>query len=161
MTAPTVVEPPHVGRGTPYRMRDRIPAAMRGRATDFFVYSAQFLPLVASATGTFETAIQADSDFLIVAGTRFVTDTATPPVVAADALQLCTIEDTGSGRRLQDRSIPIDNWFGTGQRPTYWPEPKLVRASSTLRTEVTNLFNADVNLRLAFLGFKIFGYAES
>jgi hypothetical protein len=128
------------------------------RAKDFFVYSAEFLPLTASLTLTFETAIQADSDFLCVAAVRIVTATNNTTLVAVPVPELVTIFDAGSGRNLMDRAIHIDNLMGTGQLPTYWPMPKIFRANSTISTTVQNLEATDRNVRIAYLGFKVFDY---
>jgi len=137
-----------------------LPKDLLDRQRDFFVYTAEFLPLAAGATTPFETAIQADSDFLAVAGVRNILTTAAPPVAVADSLQTCQLIDTGSGRTLSDRAVPLDNWFGTAQLPTYWPQPKLFRASSTITLTITNLDGTNAfSIRVAYLGFKIFGYA--
>jgi len=136
-----------------------LPRELLDRQRDFFVYTADFLPLAAGATTPFETAIQADSDFLCIAGVRQVLTTAAPPVGVPVSLQTVQLIDTGSGRTLSDRAVPLDNWFGTGQLPMYWPSPKLFRASSTITTTLTNLDAATAfTIRISFLGFKIFGY---
>lgn len=135
-----------------------LPRKLWRRAKDFFVYSAEFLPLTASLTLTFETAIQADSDFLCVAAVRLVTATDNTTIVAVPVPELVTIFDAGSGRNLMDRAIHIDNLMGTGQLPTYWPMPKIFRANSTISTTVQNLEATDRNVRIAYLGFKVFDY---
>ncbi len=137
-----------------------LPRALWRRAKDFFVYTAEFLPLSASATQTFEIAIQADSDFVIVAGVRVVTTTDNL-TVQTFVPELVRILDTGSGRELTDRAVHIENWFGTAQLPAYWPYPKVIRASSTLQTTLQNLEANDRNARLSYLGFKVFDYPES
>lgn len=134
-----------------------LPRKLWRRAKDFFVYSAEFIPLAASITGTFETAIQADSDFLCVAVTRLVTAVDNTTFVA-NVPELVTIFDAGSGRNLMDRAIHIDNIMGTGQLPTYWPMPKIFRANSTITTTVQNLEATARNVRIAYLGFKVFDY---
>lgn len=134
-----------------------LPRKLWRRAKDFFVYSAEFLPLPASETATFETAIQADSDFLAVAVTRVVTDVANL-VFSVDVPELVTIFDAGSGRNLMDRAIHIDNLMGTARLPSYWPMPKIFRANSTITTTVQNLEAVARNVRIAYLGFKVFDY---
>lgn len=134
-----------------------LPRKLWRRAKDFFVYSAEFLPLVASTTGTFETAIQADSDFLCVMVTRVVTS-ADNATFLANVPELVQIFDAGSGRNLMDRAIHIDGLMGTAQLPSYWPMPKIFRANSTITTTVQNLEATDRNVRIAYLGFKVFDY---
>lgn len=137
-----------------------LPRALWRRAKDFFVYSAEFLPLAANQTQTFEIAIQADSDFVIVAGVRVVTqiDNVTQTTFVPE---LVRILDTGSGRELTDRAVHMENWFGTAQLPAYWPYPKVIRASSTLQTTVQNLDGNARNVRMSYLGFKVFDYPET
>ena len=134
-----------------------LPRALLRRLKDFFVYTAEFLPLAAGGTGTVQTAIQADSDFLIVYVTRVVTDVAN--VVFVDPVPaLVQVTDAGSGRNLMDRAVHMDNLIGTAQRPGRWPYPKLIRASGTLTTTVQNLDGANArNVRISYLGFKVFG----
>lgn len=134
-----------------------LPRKLWRRAKDFFVYSAEFIPLALSATATFETAIQADSDFLCVAVSRLVTAVDNTTFIA-NVPQLVTIFDAGSGRNLMDRAIHIDNIMGTGQLPSYWPMPKIFRANSTITTTVQNLEATARNVRIAYLGFKVFDY---
>lgn len=137
-----------------------LPRKLLRRLKDFFVYTAEFLPLAAGGTATVNTAIQADSDFLIVAVTRVVTDIANTTFLA-NVPQLVTITDAGSGRNLMDRAVHMDNLIGTAQLPSYWPYPKLIRASGTLNTTVQNLDGANArNVRISYLGFKVFGESE-
>lgn len=132
-----------------------LPPALWGETKDFFVYGTDFLPLTASATLAQDIPIQADSHYMIMAGVRTVFQTDNTTIVANPAI-LVRIFDTGSGRQVQNRAVHIDNWFGTGQLPAYWPYPKIIKASSTLRVELTDLSGVDRNVRVEFLGFKIF-----
>lgn len=137
-----------------------LPPELWKRVKDFFVYSVDFLPLAAGAVQAADIAIQADSDYLIVAGVRTVTDTANTTLVAGPVPQLVTITDTGSGRNLQNQAAHIDNLFGTGQLPSYWPFPKLIPAASTLSTTLQNLDGVnDRNVRISYLGFKVFMFS--
>lgn len=136
-----------------------LPRKLWRMAKDFFVYSAEFLPLPAGDTLSFNTAIQSDSDFLCVAMTRVVTDVTNLVLVSGPVPELVTIFEAGSGRQMMDRPIHIDNLAGTGQLPSYWPMPKIWRANSTVTTTVENLDPAnDRNVRVAYLGFKVFNF---
>lgn len=135
-----------------------IPRKLWRKAKDFFIYSAEFLPLAAGGTLTVETAIQSDSDFLAVAGCRVVSDTANTTFFAT-VPQLITIVDAGSGRQLMDRAQHIDNLLGTAQLPSYFPMPKIFRANGTISTTLQNLDGANArNVRISYLGFKVFDY---
>jgi hypothetical protein len=132
-----------------------LPDSHKGRPKDFFVYSAEFTPLGASTTSSFTISIQADSDFLILAGVRVVTDTGNTTFVS-NVPQLVTITDTGAGRTFMDRAVHMDNLFGTAQLPALWPYPKFVQGASALSVTLQNLDATARNVRLSFLGFKIF-----
>ena len=133
-----------------------LPMDLWGATKDFFVYSVDFLPLTASVVSQAgDIQIQADSHFMIMAGVREVRDTTNATVIAAPP-ELVRILDAGSGRELNNQELPIDNLFGTAQLPSYWPYPKIIKASSTLTTFLTNLEATDRNARISYLGFKIF-----
>ena len=142
----------------------KLPTEMLGRQRDFFTYTAEYLTLAASATATVDLSIQADSDFLILGGVRaaFSSDDLTLITDAntyeAFAPFLVNITDTGSGRSFMDRAVHVDNLFGTAQRPALWMFPKLIRASSVISTRLQNLTATARNVRLSYVGFKIFDY---
>ena len=133
-----------------------LPRDLWGATKDFFVYSTDFLPLTASVVGQVsDIQIQADSHFMIMAGVREVRDD-TNATIVTNPPELVRILDAGSGRELTNQSLPIDNLFGTAQLPSYWPYPKIIKASSTLSTFLDNLEATDRNVRISYLGFKIF-----
>ncbi len=135
-----------------------LPQELWDNAKDFFVYGTDFLPLAAGGTATQDIAIESDSDFLIVAGNRIVTDDPDQTVIVAFPPFLVTLFDNGSGRRLQNRAQHIENMFGTAQLPAYWPFPKLIPRASTFSTTLQNLDAGNAyNVRVSYLGFKIFG----
>lgn len=135
-----------------------LPVAILRATKDFFAYHAEFLPLGAGAQNTgFNTQIQADSDFLIIAVMQHVTDTAAPPVLVANPMINVRFFDAGSGRDLTSAAEPLANLCGTAQNPFYWPYPKLIKRSSTFTTFLTNLDTVNArNVRLSFIGFKVF-----
>lgn len=140
-----------------------LPRSLWGRQKDPFIYSADFTGtdvLNFGVTRTVNISVQADSDFLIVAAVRVVTSTDNLTNVAFLAATV-RITDQGSGRDLMDRSVHIENIFGTAQLPMYWPIPKVVEANSTLSTTLVSLETANNrNVRVSYYGFKIFGMPE-
>lgn len=132
-----------------------LPRELWERPKDFFVYSVLFNPLPISTTEADDIQIQADSDFLIMAGVRYVTSTAAPPVPQA-GVALVQLTDSGSGRQLQNTPVHIENLFGTAQMPAVWPFPKLLQRSSTLTVTIQNLEATARIYYISFLGFKCF-----
>lgn len=127
----------------------------------FFIYELDFLPLGLNATTPGSVQIQADSHFLCVAGVALVTNTTNTTVInsesnASASGKLITITDVGSGAPLNQTPVPLDNWFGTGQRPAVWPIPKLFRASGAINVVIQDIFAAAHNVRLSFWGIRIY-----
>lgn len=134
-----------------------LPQNLWNNAKDFFVYGDDYLPIGAGLTVPQNIAINSDSDFLITSAVAVVTDAANV-VFSANRPFLVSILDSGSGRQLHNTPIHMDNLFGTAQLPSYWPFPKLIPRASTVTTTIQNLDAANAfNVRIAYLGFKIFG----
>lgn len=134
-----------------------LPPEMSQRARDFFLVTAEILPLAASGSGADTISINDDADFLIVAGTGVVTsvDNAT---FLANVPILVELKDSGSGRDMMDAPVHWNNIFGTAQYPAIWPYPKLIRRASSLTVKCTNLEATARNVRVTFHGFKVFGF---
>lgn len=132
---------------------------------DPFIYSAMFATVTQGSTPNSNISIQADSDFVIRAGNV----TATVPgelLVTVPPPILIQIYDSGSGRNFQDQAFPIQNLFGgsvnaQGIMPGIWPEPKLVRASSTLTITITNNGGFTfTSVDVSFIGVKVFRFSK-
>jgi hypothetical protein len=139
-----------------------LPPPLLTAPKDFFVYGCEYLPLAISAVkqaASFQ--VQEDSAFLIVAAARLYLTNADAIIASDQALALVNVIDSGAGRSLISQTTagndsPIDNWFGTGKNPAYWPFPKILRPNSVVTVQLTNLEATARNYRLSFLGFKIF-----
>jgi hypothetical protein len=137
-----------------------IPPKFQHRLKDMFAYVADFLPLTASLTQTQPISIQSDSDFVIVAGVAVVTDTANA-VRITFVPQLVQLQDQGSGRNLFSSQTHFNNVFGTAEEPAYWPQPKVLIRGSTFAVQLQNLEATNRNVRIAFMGFKVFDMDEN
>jgi hypothetical protein len=136
-----------------------LPRELWRKRKDGFVFHLDFTPLAASGTSTLPVNISADADFVIIYGTRIVTDVANTAFVA-NVPELVSITDTGAGRGLSSSAIHVDEWFGTAQLPAYWAYPKFLRANSSLSVTLQNLEAVARNVRLSFHGFKVFNFDE-
>lgn len=131
------------------------------QTADPFTYVAEFLPLAALVTGTFDNNIQNDSDFLLCSVAGVVTDTTNQTAVAFYPGLIAWL-DQGAGRQLQSRPEHFENVRGTAQLPYYLPVPKLIDRGSTFTTNLQSLETVDsVNIRLSYHGFKLFGRRPS
>lgn len=126
------------------------------RATDFFVYSQNFLPLAANATQTQTIPIEADSDFLAVGMTGEFRSTAAGQAILPNRAATVQLTDGASGRRAFDRAQDVNCVVGTAQLPAYWPIPKLFGSSGSIQITLADLSGADQNVRICLWGFKLF-----
>lgn len=127
----------------------------------FFIYEQDFIPLALGATTVGNIQIQNDSHFLCVAACALVTNTVNTVVInsesnASAAGKLVLITDVGSGAPLSSVPVPLDNLFGTAQRPAVWALPKLFRKGGTLATQIQDIFGAAHNVRLSYWGIRIY-----
>lgn len=142
---------------------DQLFSASRTRHVELdpFTYTAIFNTLGASATASVDIAINADSDFVV----RYInlTSYSAAGTIVADPDYLLTLFDSGSGRNLQDANVHVRNITGNGQRPFIWPEPRLIKASSSFRVTLQNLTATAARVDVALIGFKVFyfqGYSR-
>jgi hypothetical protein len=147
-----------------------LPEPLLSAPKDFFIYTVPFgigglgVQLAISAVNqTAAVQVQDDSAFLIVAGARAYLTSANAAIAGDQALALISVVDSGSGRQLVGAGgqtggsqTYIENWFGTGKNPAFWPYPKIVKPNSTLTVSLTNLEATARNYEIAFIGFKIF-----
>lgn len=126
---------------------------------DFFVYEVNFLALLAGTQATGNINIQADSDFELnklalfadIAGAAQTYETRVVPLVNLQ------ITDSGSGRNLLEPDVPAPNIFGRGELAFILTNPKTFSSKSTITITATNFSAAtDYNLRLSFIGTKVF-----
>ena len=135
-----------------------LPVELWQRQKDYFSYTAEFLPLSAGATQQTDVNIQSDADFLIMVGTRQVTNTANTTFFAT-APFLIQLLDAGSGRLLMDKFVHIENIVPQATQPFYMPFPKLIYAGAVLSSRLQNLDSVNAyNVRITYHGFKIFPY---
>ena len=142
-------------------IREYMPSEFWNRWFDFFVYSMDLNPLVASAVnqrGQF--VVDSDSDFLTLSlavvetqTPAFATEVTFPPV-------LVQLQDTGSGANWFDNPQHIANVFGrnavNGPGPTACDVPRWIAANATVTGQFQNLEATDRRLMLAFRGVKVY-----
>lgn len=138
------------------------PQQATGQAIDYFAYGTDFTgasQLAAGATISNPINIQNDSAFCILSAVMVETTTDNLTFLAQRPL-LVDLLDTGSGRHLSSTPLHADNWFGTAELPKYWDVPKILGPNSTFAVTVQNLDTVNAyTVRVAFHGFKIFGFA--
>lgn len=124
-----------------------------------YTYSTAFAALASGANQTNQIAIQADSDFLIMAQTFHANVANGAQTESNFTYPLITVllTDTGSGAQLMDSAVSVPQMFGNGQFPFVLPEPQYLVARGNLAVQVSNYdAAATYNLRLSFHGVKLF-----
>lgn len=136
-----------------------LPAGIVNRVCDYFVYGANFLPLPASGSLQVDISIQNDSNFVILAAFAVVTATDNTTFLAFPGWPFTVeLNDAGAGRLLQNQAQAFGNVFGTANNPLPWLQPKFIRAGSTFSTRLANLSATDRNIRVGYVGAKVFGF---
>lgn len=139
--------------------------AVRVQTTESFtVYELDFAALAAGATANGAIQIQADSAFrwtkssysANIAAAAFTANSRPIPNVTI------LVTDTGSGRQLFNTAVPIPNIMGEGDLPFILPRDYIFEPRSSMSVSVSN-YDAAVtyNLRLSFIGTKIFNYGRN
>lgn len=127
-----------------------------------FTYTTVFAAVAPGATPTNQIAIQADSDFLILAQTYHANQANAAQTETSVTYPLMTVllTDTGSGSQLMDSAVSVPQIFGNGKFPFVLPEPQYLVARGNLAVQVANYdAAATYNLRLSFHGVKLFAPA--
>lgn len=135
---------------------DVLPDVFRHGVKTPITFGVDFTPLAASGQSAAEVGLNANSYFILLAQTRFVTavDNITAVPVPPITVQ---ITDTGASRAFQNRAIHMENWFGSAQDPFLYPWPVIISPASTLTVTVANLVATAWNIKLAFHGFQAWG----
>ena len=142
--------------------QDYLPPDLRGAPKDLFFYRIDILN-VAAAGGVGQGAftVQSDSDFEVCYLSATVTDPAAPETGVTFNGILFTMEDSASGRQLQNGALPLASVVGNGTLPGYVPWPKFLDRASQFSVSVTNNQTAQaVDIRLVFAGFKVFSPSQ-
>ena len=132
------------------------------RRRDFYIYEAVVAALGVGLSANDVINIEADSDFILQKLT-FEADIAGAAQTEATRIipnVLVQLTDTGSGRQLMQNPIPVSSFFGIGAIPFILPNPRLFMRNSTIQIAFTS-FEAAItpDVRLAFIGYKIYGTA--
>ena len=134
------------------------PDSAKGLAIEYFVFGTDFTPLNAGATATQSISITGDAAFIVLSAVLVLTDT-TNLVFLSNRPLLADIGEGGSGRHLSNTPIHVNNWFGTAEEPKYWDVPRLLAPNTNMNVQMQNLDAANArNVRVAFHGFKIYGF---
>lgn len=124
---------------------------------DLYTYQTKVATLAASGTATITIDIEADSSFIWLKTTFSVTAntaaTRNTEIIPAVTVQ---INDTGSGRLLQQEPVQISDMAGSGILPFILPVPRTFKPKSTIQVTFINKDTVAqvVDLSLVFHGYK-------
>jgi hypothetical protein len=141
----------------PGRANGAIPQGPR----DFYAYTVNFSALAVGVAQSSNITIESDSDFWCNAITYQADIAVAILTESTNVIPLVTMQvtDVGSGRNLVNTPTPITNWAGDGKRPFRFTHPRLFQRATSLAVTLTNyaVGGTSYNLRLTFLGFKVYG----
>ncbi len=119
-----------------------------------FVYAADFLPLTGNTTDSRNVDIDGDAPFVWCAATFSAFSTAGAPLTAPNIL--LRIRPETIQRELMSAPVHLISAFGTGERPHQLYVPLELAPKSVLTVEADSETATDINLRLSFIGVKLF-----
>ncbi len=119
-----------------------------------FVYAADFLPLLGNTTLLDQVTIDMENDFLLCMQTFAAFSTGGVAQTAPNVLVKLTADV--AARQLMSGQVHLINVFGTGERPYLYYEPLELPAKSSMSVEADSETATDLNLRLSFIGVKVF-----
>lgn len=129
---------------------------------DFFIYTLAFLALAPNTSTETAFQIQADSDFELEKLSFWCDDaTGQSQMQSTRLLPDVTIQitDTGTGRQMFNAPVAVPSIFGSGEFPFIMQTTKIFSANASVAVAVSNFNPNDTyNLRLNFIGSKIFRY---
>lgn len=129
---------------------------------DMFTYNAKVPSLGVGASVTVNVQVQADTSFIWDKTSVFAAIAGAAQTNATQVLPQIdvTIQDTGSGRLLQNEPVQVTDIAGDGKLPFVLPQPRVFSANSTITLTFTNTSNAEVytNLQFSLIGRKVFRF---
>lgn len=132
------------------------PEEFREKAKQYFVYTLFFNDVVAGGTATSSFVTRSDSWFVVTSMNAVVRTTAAGAPSVADRPFTVQLEEAGGGRNLFSNAADFDTIFGTAQLPGVMGAPFFVKYQSTFEATLTSLAAITLDVRLSFVGFKIF-----
>lgn len=132
------------------------PEEFSEKAKQFFAYTLFFPTVAAGGTATQSFTTRSDSWFVITAANAAVRTTAAGAPSVADRPFTVQLEEAGGGRNLFSNVADFDTIFGTAQLPGVWGAPFFIKYQSTFTVQLTSLAAVILNVRMTFMGFKIF-----
>lgn len=127
---------------------------------DLYTYTAGFTGATTLAAGASLTDIinfESDSDFIWTKTTYVAYDAAVAAGGNKVVAVTVAINDSGTGRNLQQEATPIANVAGTGTLPYILPQARTIKGNSTLQFVFTNYSAADT---YQYVYFTLHGYKE-
>lgn len=137
-----------------------LPPSQRALAKDLAAYSMEWLPVTAgqvNAPAQFVT--DANTDFVALFVSGFVTDTSNPPVV--DFGFSATLQLKLAERTLYNIPVHWTNFVGSGSAPFPLPFPWFMPKATTLQGLLNSFQTASRNARLTFSGYVLHTYGST
>lgn len=128
---------------------------------EFSIFQLDQADLAAGATAQTNIPIQADAAFELSKLAQITDLNGAAITESARIVPLVTIQitDTSSGLIMFSDPVPLGALFGYGGLPFILPEKRIFAANSNISVTLVNYSAATAyDLRLSFIGTKLFGY---
>lgn len=132
------------------------PQEFSEKAKQYFVYTLFFNDVLAGETRVESFVTRSDSWFVVTAINGVVRTTAAGAPSVADRPFTLQLEEAGGGRNLFSNAADFDSIVGTATLPGVMGAPFFVKYQSTFAATLTSLSNVTLDVRMSFVGFKIF-----
>lgn len=127
---------------------------------DYYTYAASFTAIASGASQTQFINIEADADFVIEKMAYFADIAGGVQTDSTRVIPIANIalNDSGSGRNLQNQPIALSSIAGQGDLPFVLPLPRIFKANSTISLTLTNTSAATTyaNIQISLIGYKRF-----
>jgi len=131
---------------------------------DHYIYVARGGTIAPGGSFTDQIQIQNDSSFVLVKLAYFADILGAAQTDATRVVPLIevSITDTGTGRALQNFSVPISSLAGHEGLPLVLPKSREFKGASTIGVTFTNVSTGVTynNIRLSMIGYKEFNLGE-
>lgn len=128
-----------------FKLAEKIRKIESGNFDEFFIYATQPTTLASGGTATITISVTREADFYL-----------TKIVRVATAPFAFLVRDSSNDRQWSSIAVHSDIGAGTAQLPFILPKPRFVARASTITVELTDLSLATNEIRLGFIGYKVY-----
>ena len=128
-----------------FKLAEKIRKIESGNFDEYFIYATNPISLTSGGTATTTISVTREADFYLTKIVRV----ATGPFAFL-------VRDSSNDRQWSNIATHSDLAAGTAQLPLILPKPRFIARASTITIELTDLSLAANEVRLGFIGYKVY-----